>query len=71
MKIRFVIFALAATLLANSVHAKPSYLKESVVIDGAYVHLGDIFGNVGDRGKIAIARAPAPGNQAAWHGRPP
>ncbi len=69
MRIRFVIFALAATLMANSVHAEPSYLKESVVIDGAFVHLGDIFGNVGDRGMIAIARAPAPGKHAVYEVR--
>ena len=69
MKIRLMIFALAATLLANSVHAQPSYLKESVVIGGAFILLGDIFENVGDRGTIAIARAPAPGNQAVYEVR--
>ncbi len=69
MRIRFVIFALAVALMANSVHAKPSYLKESVVVDGAFVHLGDIFGNVGNRSTIAIARAPAPGSHAVYEVR--
>lgn len=69
MRIRFVIFALTAALMANAVQAKPSYLKESVVVDGAFVHLGDIFGNVGDRSTIAIARAPAPGSHAVYEVR--
>ena len=66
MRILLMICALAATLLAGSVHAQPSYHKESVVIDGDYIRLGDIFENVGDRGTIAIARAPAPGSHAVY-----
>ncbi len=42
----------------------PVMLNESVSIDGSIILLGDLFGGLGDKARIAVAYAPKPGKRA-------
>jgi flagella basal body P-ring formation protein FlgA len=75
---RFLI-AVAVTLIAMSsagslVQAAsqptaPVLLKANVVVEGAVVHLGDLFDGLGASGATPVARAPAPGKRVAVDAR--
>ncbi len=41
-------------------------LRQSVLVDGTTILLGDLFGGVGDKAPIAVAYAPEPGKRAVF-----
>jgi flagellar basal body P-ring formation protein FlgA len=47
----------------------PITLQESVRLDGKIVYLGDLFANVGDKAKVAVAYTPAPGKRSVFDAR--
>ena len=54
----------ALTELAPSV-----MLRDSALIDGKIIYLGDLFSNTGDKADIALAHAPKPGKRAIFDAR--
>lgn len=61
--------ALLAALAAGAAGAEPAALNESVVVTSKVVRLGDLFTNAGDFAETPIARAPEPGQRAAFDAR--
>lgn len=62
-------WGLAAALTAGAALAEPVTLNESVVITGKVVRLGDLFTGAGDYAETPVARAPEPGQRAAFDAR--
>jgi flagellar basal body P-ring formation protein FlgA len=73
--------ALASMLMASPAQAAkgskpeafmprdPAILRESVVVSGKLIRLGDLFMNAGDKANIAVAYSPAPGKRATFGAR--
>jgi flagella basal body P-ring formation protein FlgA len=47
----------------------PPQLKPSAVIDGDVIHLGDLWDNIGDKARVALANAPQPGKRVTLETR--
>ncbi len=61
---RFVLPLAIAFCFSASPAMAGALLRPNVVIDGEVLKLGDLFDNVGSKGDVAVARAPAPGHRA-------
>lgn len=66
MRIPTIILAMVLMFWAMPTHAAQATLNESVVVDGNYIRLGDLFGNAGDKADAIVGYAPAPGKQAVF-----
>ena len=67
MKLGALVFAAILMALAPpaSAQQKPS-LKSAVIVEGQYIHLGDLFENAGKNAEAKIAYAPRPGRRAVF-----
>ena len=63
------IFSTGSFVQAASQPAAPVLLKSKIVIEGAVVHLGDLFDGLGANAATPVARAPAPGERVAVNAR--
>ena len=52
--------------LAAGARAEAPTLNDSVVVEGNYIHLGDLFRHAGERADAIVAYAPAPGKVAMF-----
>ena len=64
MKLLILLLGLLMTLIATELNAEPSQLRESIVVSGDRIRLGDIFTNPGDKAETAVAYAPEPGQRS-------
>ena len=66
MKFLAAILGLLLALIATTATAQQSTLRESAVVGGDKVTLGDLFTNTGDKAETAVAYAPQPGKRATF-----
>ncbi len=75
LTIGLTILALSTTIAVGAGQEKgvqnlgdqaPVTLQESVRLDGKIVYLGDLFMNIGDKAKIAVAYTPEPGKRTIF-----
>ena len=68
-----VVSTAAGAGTGEPIPAGPVTLNADVTVDGAVLHLGDLFAGVGDAAAVPVAKAPEPGRQlrldARWLGR--
>ncbi len=69
MRINALALGLVVALLAATARAEPTMLRESVVVSGKFVQLGDLFNVSGDKARILVAQAPEPGKRAVFDAR--
>jgi flagella basal body P-ring formation protein FlgA len=63
--IRSTLIALACLTTAPAIASENVVLKETLVVEGAHITLGDLFDLDGEVAEIVVARAPAPGARSA------
>tara|TARA_R110000868_G_scaffold219607_1_gene470706 strand:+ start:10791 stop:11720 length:930 start_codon:yes stop_codon:yes gene_type:complete len=63
--IRASLIAIACLTTAPALASEPVFLRESLVVEGAQITLGDLFDLSGETADIVVARAPAPGARTA------
>lgn len=69
MKFNALAFGLIVAMLTTTARAEPAMLRDSVVVSGKFVQLGDLFNVSGDKAKIPVAQAPEPGKRAFFDAR--
>jgi flagella basal body P-ring formation protein FlgA len=69
MKFNALAFGLIVAILTTTARAEPAMLRDSVVVSGKFVQLGDLFNVSGDKAKIPVAQAPEPGKRAFFDAR--
>jgi len=48
---------------------RAALLREKIMVNADYIHLGDLFVNAGERANVRVAYAPAPGRRAVFDAR--
>lgn len=72
MKVRTILFiaaAFACTVTVPAALASPAeqvVLRQSVTVDDKVILLGDLFSGAGEKAKVTVAYAPAPGKRAIF-----
>lgn len=61
--IRASLIALACLTTAPALASQPVFLRESLVVEGSQITLGDLFELAGPGADTVVARAPAPGSR--------
>ena len=70
--IAVTLFTLSSASLGAAAISQPTapvLLKNSVVVDGPVVHLGDLFDGLGEEAATPVVRAPAPGKRVQVNAR--
>jgi flagella basal body P-ring formation protein FlgA len=64
MRLVIALLAILLGFFAGALRAEPSNLRETAIVSGDRVRLGDLFTNAGDYGDAVVAYAPEPGKRA-------